>query len=57
MDAVTQILPRVPTGVAGLDDVLEAIQRLKPQRVVIDSLSEIRLLAQSSLRCRRQIWL
>jgi circadian clock protein KaiC len=32
-----------------------AIERLKPHRVVIDSLSEIRLLAQSSLRYRRQI--
>jgi circadian clock protein KaiC len=32
-----------------------AIERLKPKRVVIDSLSEIRLLAQSSLRYRRQI--
>ncbi len=35
--------------------VFEAIERLKPQRIVIDSLSEIRLLAQSSLRYRRQI--
>lgn len=35
--------------------VLGAIERLKPKRVVIDSLSEIRLLAQSSLRYRRQI--
>ncbi len=35
--------------------VFEAIERLKPQRVVIDSLSEIRLLAQSSLRYRRQV--
>src|SRR5215831_2782803 len=35
--------------------ILEAIERLKPKRVVIDSLSEIRLLAQSSLRYRRQI--
>src|SRR3984957_12251463 len=35
--------------------IFEAIQRLKPKRVVIDSLSEIRLLAQSSLRYRRQI--
>jgi len=35
--------------------IFESIQRLKPQRVVIDSLSEIRLLAQSSLRYRRQI--
>jgi circadian clock protein KaiC len=35
--------------------MLEAIERLKPKRVVIDSLSEIRLLAQSSLRYRRQV--
>jgi circadian clock protein KaiC len=35
--------------------IFEAIRRLKPQRVVIDSLSEIQLLAQSSLRYRRQI--
>src|SRR5579872_740140 len=32
--------------------IFEAIDRLKPSRVVIDSLSEIRLLAQSSLRYR-----
>jgi len=35
--------------------IFETIERLKPKRVVIDSLSEIRLLAQSSLRYRRQI--
>jgi len=35
--------------------ILEAFERAKPQRVVLDSLSEIRLLAQSSLRYRRQI--
>jgi circadian clock protein KaiC len=35
--------------------IFEAIERLKPSRVVLDSLSEIRLLAQSSLRYRRQI--
>jgi len=35
--------------------IFEALERVKPQRVVIDSLSEIRLLAQSSLRYRRQI--
>jgi circadian clock protein KaiC len=35
--------------------MLETIERLKPKRVVIDSLSEIRLLAQSSLRYRRQV--
>jgi circadian clock protein KaiC len=35
--------------------IVEAIDRVHPQRVVIDSLSEIRLLAQSSLVYRRQI--
>ena len=35
--------------------VFEAIARVEPARVVIDSLSEIRLLAQGSLRYRRQI--
>jgi len=35
--------------------IFKAIERIKPKRVVIDSLSEIRLLAQSSLRYRRQI--
>ena len=35
--------------------IFDAFERVKPSRVVIDSLSEIRLLAQSSLRYRRQI--
>ena len=35
--------------------ILEAIERSNPARVVFDSLSEMRLLAQSSLRYRRQI--
>ena len=35
--------------------IFKEVERLKPSRVVIDSLSEIRLLAQSSLRYRRQI--
>jgi circadian clock protein KaiC len=35
--------------------VFDAIERLRPDRVVLDSLSEIRLLAQNSLRYRRQI--
>src|SRR3954464_14435426 len=35
--------------------IFEAVERTKPTRVVLDSLSEIRLLAQSSLRYRRQI--
>jgi len=35
--------------------IFEVFERIKPDRVVLDSLSEIRLLAQSSLRYRRQI--
>jgi circadian clock protein KaiC len=35
--------------------IFDAFERVKPTRVVLDSLSEIRLLAQSSLRYRRQI--
>ncbi|QNA85125.1 circadian clock protein KaiC [Sphingomonas sp. So64.6b] len=35
--------------------IFDAFERIKPARVVLDSLSEIRLLAQSSLRYRRQI--
>lgn len=35
--------------------MIEAVERVKPQRVVIDSLAEVRLLAQSPLRYRRQI--
>lgn len=35
--------------------ILDCFERVKPSRVVLDSLSEIRLLAQSSLRYRRQI--
>lgn len=35
--------------------ILRVIEEVKPKRVIIDSLSEIRLLAQNSLRYRRQI--
>ena len=35
--------------------IFEAFEKAEPTRVVLDSLSEIRLLAQSSLRYRRQI--
>ena len=37
--------------------MFEVVERIKPDRIVLDSLSEIRLLAQSSLRYRRQILL
>jgi circadian clock protein KaiC len=35
--------------------VLEQVEKLKPRRVVVDSLSELRMLAQDPLRYRRQI--
>jgi circadian clock protein KaiC len=35
--------------------VMAAVERLKPTRVVFDSLSEMRLLAQNALRYRRQV--
>jgi circadian clock protein KaiC len=35
--------------------IIDEIEKLKPSRVVIDSLSEIKLLAQSALRFRRQV--
>jgi circadian clock protein KaiC len=35
--------------------IFEAFERVRPARIVLDSLSEIRLLAQSSLRYRRQV--
>jgi len=35
--------------------ILDSVDRIKPHRIVLDSLSEIRLLAQSSLRYRRQL--
>lgn len=36
-------------------EILEAVERARPQLIVLDSLSEIRLLAQGSLRYRRQL--
>jgi circadian clock protein KaiC len=41
--------------VEAITKIFEAFERVKPSRVVLDSLSEIRLLAQSSLRYRRQM--
>ena len=35
--------------------IFEAVEKYKPSRVVLDSLSKIRLLAQNSLRYRRQV--
>lgn len=38
-----------------IHDVIAKVEELRPRRVVIDSLSELRLLAQSPVRYRRQI--
>ena len=38
-----------------MKDLLAEVERVDPDRIVIDSLSELRLLAQSPLRYRRQI--
>jgi circadian clock protein KaiC len=38
-----------------LKSILAEVERLQPSRLVLDSLSELRLLAQSGLRYRRQI--
>ncbi len=35
--------------------IFDAVDRIQPERIVLDSLSEIRLLAQNSLRYRRQL--
>jgi circadian clock protein KaiC len=37
------------------NSIFKAFERVKPRRVVLDSMSEIRLLAQGSLRYRRQM--
>jgi circadian clock protein KaiC len=37
------------------DLILKQVERVKPQRLVIDSLSELRLLSETGLRYRRQI--
>ena len=38
-----------------IQGVMDCVDRLRPSRIVFDSLSEMRLLAQNSLRYRRQI--
>lgn len=38
-----------------LKRILGAVERIKPQRIVLDSLSELQLLADSPLRYRRQV--
>jgi circadian clock protein KaiC len=46
--------PKIEPGET-VEDVIARVDKLKPIRVVFDSLSELRLLAQSPLRYRRQI--
>jgi circadian clock protein KaiC len=53
--AITMIQPSDVELSETMGKILEAITRSNPARVVFDSLSEMRLLAQSSLRYRRQI--
>lgn len=38
-----------------IDPLMAVVEKLKPRRIVIDSLSEIRLLAKDALRYRRQL--
>lgn len=38
-----------------IEKIFKEVERVKPSRVVVDSLSELRLLAQNPLRYRRQI--
>ena len=53
--AVTMIQPADVELSETMEKILAAIEQSNPARVVFDSLSEMRLLAQSSLRYRRQI--
>ena len=52
---LTMLYPSEVELTETIQKVLEAMERVKPSRMVFDSLSEMRLLAQSSLRYRRQI--
>ncbi len=53
--AITMLQPSDVELSETMGKILNAIERSNPARVVFDSLSEMRLLAQSSLRYRRQI--
>ena len=52
---VTMIQPSDIELSETMTKILGAVERVQPTRLVIDSLSEMRLLAQNSLRYRRQI--
>jgi circadian clock protein KaiC len=53
--ALTMVQPSDVELTGTMQKILGAIENLDATRVVLDSLSELRLLAQSSLRYRRQI--
>jgi circadian clock protein KaiC len=53
--SLTMVNPSDVELTGTMQNILSAIERIDPARVVLDSLSELRLLAQSSLRYRRQI--
>jgi circadian clock protein KaiC len=53
--AITMLQPSDVELSETMRKILDAIERSNPARLVFDSLSEMRLLAQSSLRYRRQI--
>lgn len=54
-DQVTMYHPSEVELTETTKTILDAVERINPTRVVFDSLSEMRLLAQNSLRYRRQI--
>jgi circadian clock protein KaiC len=54
-DQVTMYHPAEVELTETMRKVVETLERVRPQRMVFDSLSELRLLAQNSLRYRRQI--
>lgn len=55
-EAQYTVLPPSEVELAGsLDAIYETVTRLCPARVIVDSLSELRLLAQDALRYRRQV--
>ncbi|MEW6490448.1 MAG: ATPase domain-containing protein, partial [Thermodesulfobacteriota bacterium] len=54
-DAITMFHPSEVELNRTTRAILDRAERLRPARVVIDSLSEVRLLAESSLRYRRQV--
>ncbi len=54
-DELTMVNPSEVELTETTRKVLAEVERVQPRRMVLDSLSELRLLAQSSLRYRRQI--